>query len=101
MKRDFVKTLLKFEQPINGRTVLTKNSQVTIVVNKFSVAKITHHLFRFQNKLSYVIHADVVRVLHLAILGRDSHVASPSPEPRRVQDDCYKMVCDNSGFKNW
>ena len=54
MKRDFVKTLLKFEQHINGRTVLTKNSQVTIVVNKFSVAKITQHLVRFRGLLSYI-----------------------------------------------
>ena len=32
---------------------LTRNSQVTLVVNKFSVTKITQHLFRFRRKLSY------------------------------------------------
>ena len=38
MKGDFVKTMLKF----------------TLVVNKFSVAKITQHLFRFRRVLSYI-----------------------------------------------
>ena len=36
------------------RTVLTRNSQVTLVVNVFSVAKITQYLFRFRRVLSYV-----------------------------------------------
>ena len=50
MKGDFVKTMLN----INGRTVLTRNSQVTLVVNKFSVAKITQHFVRFRDTLSYI-----------------------------------------------